>query len=89
MNWDAIGAVGEIFGVAAVVISVVYLAAQIKSQTAESRLAATRDLAGKRAEIMKLVGADDAVAEILIKAIRDYNSLSIGGTNALFVVALP
>ena len=75
MDWNAIGAVGEILGASAVVISVVYLAAQVKSQTVESKLVATRDLAGKRAEIMKIVGTDDAMAEIWIKAIRDYESL--------------
>ena len=30
MNWDAIGAVGEIVGALAVVISVIYLAVQIR-----------------------------------------------------------
>lgn len=32
MNWDAIGAVGEIVGALAVVISLVYLASQIRIQ---------------------------------------------------------
>ncbi len=33
MNWDAIGAVGEIVGAAGVILSLVYLAAQIKHNT--------------------------------------------------------
>lgn len=33
MNWDAIGAIGEIVGAIAVVITLVYLAAQIRSNT--------------------------------------------------------
>jgi hypothetical protein len=75
MNWDAVGAFGEILGATAVVISVVYLAVQIRNQTVESKLAATRELAGKRAEIMRFVGSDDGIAEIWIKAIRSYASL--------------
>ncbi len=46
MNWDALGAIGEIVGATAVVISVIYLAVQIRKQTVESRLSATRDHVG-------------------------------------------
>ena len=42
-----IGNISEIIGSAAVVISVVYLAFQVRKQTEEARLAATRDLAPK------------------------------------------
>ncbi|MEQ8693880.1 MAG: hypothetical protein RIC85_00935 [Gammaproteobacteria bacterium] len=37
MNWDAIGAVGEIVGALAVVVSLIYLASQIRQSTAEER----------------------------------------------------
>ena len=38
MNWDAIGAIGEILGAAAVVASLAYLAIQIRLQNRESRV---------------------------------------------------
>ena len=44
MNWEAIGAIGEIFGAGAVVISLVYLALQIRTQNMESRLAAMHEI---------------------------------------------
>jgi len=44
MNWDAIGAVSEIVGAAAVVISLMYLAVQIRNQNAESKAGAMRDI---------------------------------------------
>ena len=44
MNWDAIGAVGEIVGAMAVVVSLVYLGSQIRVQNRESRLAAMHDV---------------------------------------------
>lgn len=75
MNWEAIGAVGEIIGAAAVVVSVIYLALQIRAQNVESRLGATRDLASKRAEPLKLLIGDDSAIEVWLKAIRDYESL--------------
>lgn len=39
MNWDAIGAIGEIIGATAVVVSLFYLATQIRVQNRESRIA--------------------------------------------------
>jgi len=36
MNWDAIGAVGEIIGAAAVVVTLAYLALQVRASTRES-----------------------------------------------------
>jgi HEAT repeat protein len=75
VNWEAIGAVGEIIGAVAVVVSVAYLALQIRAQNVESRLGATRDLASKRAEPLKLLLGDDAAIEVWLKAVRDYESL--------------
>jgi len=36
MNWDAMGAVGEIIGAAAVVVTLAYLALQVRASTKES-----------------------------------------------------
>ncbi len=44
MNWDAIGAIGEIVGAAAVFASLVYLAMQILNQNRESRMSAMHDI---------------------------------------------
>ena len=74
-QWDAIGAVGELIGAAAVVISVAYLAIQIRRQTSESRLAATRELSSKRTDAIKIVLGDDALIAVYLKALRNYESL--------------
>ncbi len=60
MNWELISTVSEFVGALAVVASVIYLATQIRRQTTESRLVATRDLSAKRVALMKFVGGDDA-----------------------------
>ena len=44
MNWDAIGAVGEILGAAALFASLIYLALQIRIQNRESQLSAIHDI---------------------------------------------
>ena len=44
MNWEAIGAVGEILGALAVVVSLVYLASQIRVQNRESRVASVHEI---------------------------------------------
>ena len=44
MNWDALGAIGEIIGAFAVVISLIYLASQIRTQNKETRIASVHDI---------------------------------------------
>ncbi len=75
MNWDAMGAVGEVIGASAVVISVVYLALQIRKQTNVSRLAATRELNNQITESIAVMTEDAEIAAIYLKAVRDYESL--------------
>ena len=67
MNWDAIGAAGEIVGAAAVVASLAYLAAQIRAQSRESRLAAMHQISVGMREVMTRFGAQD-MAPIVVKA---------------------
>lgn len=43
MNWDALGSVGELVGAVAVVVSVVYLAIQLKTNTKTMRAGAAWD----------------------------------------------
>jgi len=43
MNWDAIGAIGEIVGAIAVVVSIIYLSIQIRSNTKTERARASFD----------------------------------------------
>jgi hypothetical protein len=42
MNWGALGAVGELLSAAVVVISVIYLASQVRQNTTASRAEALR-----------------------------------------------
>ena len=76
MNWEAIGAVGEIIGAIAVVLSVVYLAVQVRQNTDAVRGNATVDaLAGAREVNARLID-DPTINEIFIKGIAGMDNLT-------------
>ena len=54
MNWDAVGAIGEIVGAFAVVLSLVYLSIQIRTQNNESRLASVSQTVAAQRESMRM-----------------------------------
>ena len=75
MNWDAVGAVGEIVGASAVVVSLLYLAIQIKSQNRESRSAAMHDiLVGFRDTVADFGGPE--VADLYVRGMKSIDSFT-------------
>lgn len=64
MNWEAIGAVGEILGALAVVLSLFYLALQIRTQNRESKLSAVHEIKVGARESMSIFGRSD-LADLL------------------------
>ena len=76
MNWEAVGAVGEIVGAIAVVMSLVYLASQIRIQNRKSRSSATHEiLEAFRNEIAVI--RDPDMADLLAKTLTsDFESLT-------------
>lgn len=75
MNWDAIGAIGEIIGAGAVVFSLVYLSIQIQRQAAESRAAAAHEIAHAFRESVA-VFSNSEMADLFLKGHSDVDSLS-------------
>ncbi len=75
MDWDAIGAIGEIVGAMAVVISLAYLAIQIRKQTLEAKLAATRELAGQGLNLMAHITSDFETTAAYGSGIQNYEDL--------------
>ena len=75
MNWEAIGAIGEIIGASAVIASLAYLAIQIRNQNVESRVASIHDvLAGFRTEIAAFRNPE--LAGLLSKGSANFEALS-------------
>ncbi len=77
MNWEAIGAVGEIGGALAVVVSLVYLAAQIRVQNREARLSAMHEISASFREAVSGL-ANIETADVFARALEDFDSLSDG-----------
>jgi len=70
MNWDALGAIGEIVGAAAVVLTLGYLAIQIRQNSKSSRQQSYHAVVTRRADFFNhMVGSDD-VAAIVIAGCR-------------------
>lgn len=75
VNWEAAGAIGEIIGAAAVVLSLIYLASQIRTQNRETRAASVHQVLHEySAAISRL--QEPEMADIWVAAIEDLDSLS-------------
>jgi len=76
MNWEAIGAVGELVGSVAVVASLVYVAAQLRQHTAMMRTLASQERVQRDFDIAAALIENRDVAEIWVKGRSDFASLN-------------
>ena len=75
MNWDAVGAVGEVVGAVAVVLSLIYLAIQVRQNTRTLRRSATADsVAGVRDFNSRLIG-DPTMTRIFRRGLEGMDDL--------------
>jgi len=75
MNWDAVAAIAELIASAGVIVSLVYLAIQIRRQTSENLLSASHELASQLNYIWSGVTDNAEFAALYYKGIKDFNSL--------------
>ena len=76
MNWEAIGAIGEIIGALGVVVSLVYLASQIRTQNRESRLSAVMEWTTQWNAFSVSFAENPVLSEIWVKGVQDFSSLN-------------
>ena len=69
MNWDAAGAMGELLGAVVVVISVIYLASQVRQNTAASRAEALRSFSIEVSRQFATMGESERTSAIFHKLI--------------------
>ena len=78
MNWEMLSAIGEIVGATGVVVSVSYLAVQIREGTRATRLATlqamSRDIDGVLESIIEAPG----VADLFLRGLTSFESLEGG-----------
>ena len=77
MNWDAIGAISELIGAVGVIVSLIYLAAQIRQNTKSLRASAYDSITAHAAELNKLIISNTDVAAIIDEGDQDRSSLSV------------
>ena len=65
MNWEAIGAVGEIAGAIGVIITLIYLALQIRQNTRASRIASFQASTEMLNSVSQSIATNSELAEIL------------------------
>jgi hypothetical protein len=75
MNWDAIGAVGEIIGAIAVVISLIYVGVQIRQNTVVTKRSNARQTASDHERALTNFLEED-VAELILRGLNDIGALS-------------
>ena len=76
MNWDAIGAVGEIAGAVAVFASLVYLALQIRQNTRAIRGNAERETVSLQQSALQPVAASLELADVHGRALFQLHEMS-------------
>ena len=75
MNWEAIGSTAEIIGALGVIVSLMYLAMQIRNQNRQSRLDVVNELARQRNEYSGNLADNGELAEIWFRGLKGYEEL--------------
>lgn len=75
MNWEAIGAVGEVVGAVAVVGTLAYLAVQIRAQARDAKLAAVQTLTSNIMEAYSGL-MEPQLADVWVRGGKDFDSLA-------------
>ena len=76
MNWDAIGAIGEWAGAVAVVVTLFYLAMQVRQSNVVALAEAERDFWTTWHGVVNRVGVDLEAASLFQRGLHAFQSLS-------------
>ncbi len=76
MNWEAVGAVGEILGALGVIVSLVYLASQIRMQNRASRASAATEWTNQWNHFLGSFAEHPNLSELFVKGVRDFATLN-------------
>lgn len=75
MNWDAIGAVGEILGAIAVIATLIYLAKQIRQNSQAVQISALRDTTEQWNKWSEVLATSPGLADIVARGNDSYKRL--------------
>ena len=75
MNWEAISAIGQLVGAVAVVVSLIYLATQVRSSARATRIASERSLVEMLIRFTQQLAEHPHLSELFYRGIHDFESL--------------
>jgi hypothetical protein len=75
VNWEAISAIGQLVGALAVVISLIYLAREVRSNARATRLAAMRSTLDSFSRCAQQITEHPDLAELYYRGLDDFESL--------------
>jgi len=75
MNWEAISAVGEAVGAIAVVVTLIYLAVQVRRGTSATQAASIQAAAATDHEFLLTLGSDPVTAQLWASYLADPDTL--------------
>ena len=78
MNWEAIGAIGEVLGAAGVVITLAYLAVQMRLSNRLAKRAAVQGLLASRVEMNRFLASDPVLLDLVEKGAESPDDLDEG-----------
>jgi hypothetical protein len=76
MNWDAISAIGEVIGATAVVVTLGYLAIQLRQARSEYTRNNARDLVVRNNAVLGKLADDKELRERHIRGMQDFGALA-------------
>jgi len=75
MNWEMIGAIGEVIGAAGVMASLIYLALQIRTSNRAARQATMQELLDRQQTLMSQLTGPGDLADTFVRGLADFDSL--------------
>ena len=75
VNWEAIGAVGEVLAAAGVIITLAYLAVQMRQSNRLAKRAAVQSLLAGRAEMNRFLASDPVLHDLVLKGAESPDEL--------------
>jgi len=75
VNWEAISAIGQLVGALAVVISLLYLAREVRSSAHATRVASMHSLSDKFNRWSQQLAEQPHLSELYYRGIHDFESL--------------
>ena len=88
MSWDALGAISEFVGAIAVVVTLVYLAIQVRQNTSALRSTATQGAHDQTAALYDLVSSDATLADIFVRGMTSPDELTSIETAQFFSLSM-